>query len=82
MCYCGSKQGTTNAILSLINHQQILMKFICILKIHLNQNINLSYIKVKKSYGMYLNELKTVIEYLIGMNDFCKHIDESKTQNY
>ena len=42
----------------------------------------MSYIKVKKSYGMYLNELKTVIEYLIGMNDFCKHIDESKTQNY
>lgn len=44
--------------------------------------MNFSYIKLKKSYGMYLNELKTAIEYLIGMNDFCKHIDESKTQNY
>ena len=48
----------------------------------MKQNINFSYIKVKTSYEMYVNESKAFFEYLIGMKNFYKPIDEwCKTEN-
>ena len=49
--------------------------------IHMKQNINFSYINVKMSYEMYVNESKAFFEYLIGMKNFYKPIDECKTEN-
>ena len=57
------------------------MRFMFILKIHMKQNIMFSYINVKTSYKMYLNESKSFFEYLIGMRNFYKPIDECKTEN-
>ena len=47
----------------------------------MKQNINFSYINVKTSYEMYVNESKVFFEYLIGMKNFYKPIDECKTEN-
>ena len=49
--------------------------------IHMKQNINFSYINVKTSYEMYVNESKAFFVYLIGMKNFYKLIDECKTEN-
>ena len=57
------------------------MRFMFILKIHMKQNFMFSYINVKTSYKMYLNESKSFFEYLIGMRNFYKPIDECKTEN-
>ena len=37
----GSRSGKTNALLNLINKQQISIKYICTLKIHVKLNIKL-----------------------------------------
>ena len=47
----------------------------------MKQNIKFSYINVKTSYEMCLIESKTFFEYLIGMRNFYKPIDECKTEN-
>ena len=47
----------------------------------MKQNIKFSYINVKTSYEMHLNESKTFFEYLSGMRNFYKPIDECKTKN-
>ena len=57
------------------------MRFMFILKILMKQNFMFSYINVKTSYKMYLNESKSFFEYLIGMRNFYKPIDECKTEN-
>ena len=36
----GSGSGKTNPLFNLINNRQILIKYICMLKIYMNQNIN------------------------------------------
>ena len=36
----GSGSGKTNALFNLINNQPDIDKYICMLKIHMNQNIN------------------------------------------
>ena len=38
--YGGSGSGKTNALLYLINHDQILIKFSYMLRIHMKKNIN------------------------------------------
>ena len=35
-----SRSGKTNILLNLINHKPVLIKFICTLKIQMNQDIN------------------------------------------
>ena len=47
----------------------------------MKQNIDFSYINVKTSYEMYVNESKVFFVYLIGMKNFYKLIDECKTEN-
>ena len=47
----------------------------------MKQNIDFSYINVKTSYEMYVNESKVFFVYLIGMKIFYKLIDECKTEN-
>ena len=47
----------------------------------MKQNINFSNINVKTSYEMYVNESEAFFEYLIGMKNFYKLIDECKTEN-
>ena len=37
----GSGPGKTNALLDLIENQPTLIKYICMLKIHMKQNINI-----------------------------------------
>ena len=37
----GSGSGKTNALLNLINNRPELIKYICTLKIHMKQNINI-----------------------------------------
>ena len=49
--------------------------------LHMKQNINFSYINVKASFEMHVNESKAFFEYLIGMKNFYKPIDECKTEN-
>ena len=36
---------------------------------------------MKTSYEMYVNESKAFLEYLIGIKNFYKPIDECKTEN-
>ena len=36
---------------------------------------------MKTSYEIYVNESKAFFEYLIGMKNFYKPIDQSKTEN-
>ena len=47
----------------------------------MKQNINFSYINVKTNYEMCVNESKAFFEYLIGMKNFYKPIDECQTEN-
>ena len=44
----GSGSGKTNALLNLINNRPELIKYICTLKIHMKQNINIWSTNVKK----------------------------------
>ena len=72
----GSGSVKTNLLLSLVSHQQKLIKFIFMLKTHMKQNNQFLINKIENTGLKHLNDSKAFIEYSNDMDDIYKNIEE------